>query len=109
MAEGPGSDVSPQRRATPSVILMLRMIKQARAAFSLLNPGEVRTRANRIVHVGLVASDGAGYAELEDFLLPADLPRDQRLELMERVHRAGDSDAPNTVDVVLYQPGIPHQ
>src|SRR5689334_15887065 len=88
---------------------MLRMIKQARAAFSLLNPDEVRTRANRTVHVGLVASDGAGYAELEDFLLPADLPRDQRLELMERVHRAGDSDAPNTVDVVLYQPGIPHQ
>lgn len=87
---------------------MLRMIKQARAAFSLLNPGEVRARANRTVHIGLVAVDGAGYAELEDFLLPGDLPRDQRLELMERVHRAGDRDVPKEVDVVIYQPGIPH-
>jgi uncharacterized protein (DUF697 family) len=88
---------------------MLRMIKQARAAFSLLNPDEVRTRANRKVHIGLVAADGAGYAELEDFLLPGDLPRDQRLELMERVHRAGDPDVPKNVEVVIYQPGIPHQ
>jgi uncharacterized protein (DUF697 family) len=84
------------------------MIKQARAAVSLLNPEEVRSRARRPVHVGLVAADGAGYAELEDFLLPAGLPRNLRLNMMERVHRAGDPDVPDAVDVVLYQHGIPH-
>src|SRR5947208_3233264 len=86
---------------------MLKMIKQARAAFSLLNPGEVRNRARRPLNFGLVAAGGRGYAEMEDFLLPVGMEREQRMELMERIHRAGDANAPSTVDLVLYQDGIP--
>jgi hypothetical protein len=82
------------------------MLKQARAAVSMLNPDEVRSRAQRPVHIGLVADSGAGYAELEDFLLPASVPRQTRMEVLARVHRAGDADVPGTVDVVLYQPGL---
>src|ERR1017187_790625 len=87
---------------------MLDMIKQARAAVSLLNPDEVRSRATRPVSVGLVAANSAGYGELEDFLLPAGMPAHTRIEMLGRIHRAGDPDVPETVDLVLYQQGIPH-
>jgi hypothetical protein len=82
---------------------MLKMVKQARAAFSLLNPEEVQSRAERPVSFGLVAAGGSGYAELEDFLLPAGVADQPRLALMERVHRAGDPGAPVNVDLVLYE------
>lgn len=85
---------------------MLKMIKQARAAFSLLDPDEVQSLASRPVNFGLVAAGGSGYAELEDFLLPAGVPGSPRMALMERVHRAGDPGAPDTVDLVLYEHGI---
>jgi len=45
---------------------MLKMVKQARAAFSLLNPQEVQNLAEQPVSFGLVAAGGIGYAELED-------------------------------------------
>jgi len=88
---------------------MLDMIKQARAAVSLLNPEEVRRLATRPVSVGLVAVDNAGYDELAGFLVPAFMPDHARQETLRRVHRAGDPDVPETVDLVLYQQGIPHQ
>jgi len=72
------------------------MIKQARAAFSMLNPEEVRERAEREVHVGLVASGSRGYEELEEFLSP---------RAPGRVHRADHPNPPATVDLVLYQHG----
>ena len=55
---------------------MLKVIKQARTAVSLLNSDEVRQRAERPVHIGLVAATGSGYAEMEDFLIPASAPRE---------------------------------
>lgn len=85
---------------------MLKMVKQARAAFSLLNPEEVQSRAERPVSFGLVATGGSGYAELEDFLLPAAVADEPRLALMERVHRAEDPGVPDTVDLVLYEHGV---
>jgi hypothetical protein len=86
---------------------MINSIKQARAAFSLLNPAAIRERAERRVDIGLVASTSSGYAELEDFLLPAGLPHQMRLELMGTLHRAGEMGAPDHVDLVLYEPGLP--
>src|SRR5262245_13732454 len=77
---------------------MLKMIKQARAALTLLHPGEVRERAERPVHVGLVASRTQGYTELEQFL---------SAEVPGRVHRADDPNPPATVDLVIYQHGAP--
>jgi uncharacterized protein (DUF697 family) len=85
---------------------MLKLVKQARAAFSLLNPEEVQNQAERPVSFGLVAAGGRGYSELEDFLLPAGVPGEPRLVLMERIHRAGDPGAPDKVDLVLYAHGI---
>ncbi|MGA3099654.1 MAG: hypothetical protein ABSF25_24630 [Bryobacteraceae bacterium] len=85
---------------------MLKAIKQARTAFSLLNPDEVRRLAGRSISFGLVAMGGRQYAEMEDFLIPAGVGRKTRMELIQHVHRAGDAQAPDHVDLVLYQDGI---
>ena len=87
--------------------MILNTVKQARAAFTLLSPDEVRRRATRPLHIGLVADGSAAYAEMEDFLIPAEVTHATRLQLMERVHRASDADVPETVDLLLYEPGIP--
>jgi uncharacterized protein (DUF697 family) len=76
---------------------MLKAIKQARSAVGMLNPDEVGRRARQPVRIGLVAFDGAGYAAMEEFLGPA----------LDHVYRAGDPGAPDKVDLVLYQEGIP--
>ena len=86
---------------------MLKAIKQARTAVGMLNPDEVRHRARLPVRIGLVAFDSAGYAAMEDFLVPAGTPKESRLRLLDYVYRAGDPGAPGKVDLVLYQQGIP--
>jgi hypothetical protein len=85
---------------------MLRMLKQVRAASALVNPEEIRKRANRPVTVGLVASTAGGYEELEKFLVPLELPRTERLPLLARLNRAGDADAAHQVDLVIYGHGV---
>ena len=85
---------------------MLKAIKQARTAFSLLNPDEVRRLAGQSISFGLVAMGGRYYADMEDFLIPAGVGRETRMKLIQHVHRAGDAQAPDHVDLVLYQDGI---
>jgi hypothetical protein len=77
---------------------MLDMLKQARAAFAMLNPQEVLQRAETPVRIGLVAADPSGYAQLDDFLgyPPAG----------SNVFRASDPVIPDDVEVVLCAPGI---
>jgi hypothetical protein len=86
---------------------MLRYIKQAKSAISLLNPNEVRQRAERPLLVGLVAPDSAAYAEIEDFLTPAAVSHDQRMKVMQSVYRASDQGIPDRYDLVLYDQGLP--
>jgi len=77
---------------------MLKAVKQARTAVSLLNPDEVRRRARRPVSIGLVAFDDAGYTEMKEFLAGA---------AAGLVHRADDPEPPGKVDLVFYQQGVP--
>ena len=113
MAKGVAGDVSPDwRRAAPlnrtvGQSRMLKALKQARAAMSLLNPDEILARARRPLHIGLVASSAAGYAEMEEFLLPASTPLEERTYLLDQLHRVGDSAVPETVDLILFEQGIP--
>jgi len=81
---------------------MLELAKQARAAMSLLNPEAVRQLAQRPVHFGLVSPTPAGYARMEDFLIPPSLDREERVERFSLVHRADDPNPPEDVDIVLY-------
>ncbi len=85
---------------------MLKYVKQARAAISMLNPEEVRNRSDRELEVGLVASTDVGYTEMEDFLVPAAVPNDLRTRLRSRIHRASGPMAPSSVDLVFYEHGI---
>ncbi len=74
---------------------MLKVIRQARVALSMLNPDQVRMRASRRLRVGLVADGDPGYMEMEQFLAPA-----------EGVYRATDPEPPDRVDLVFYARGI---
>jgi len=86
---------------------MLKVLKQAKAAFSLLSADEIRKQAEIPLHFGLVADSSAAYAEMEEFLVPATLPRPEWRRRMCQVHRANDADVPSNVDIVLYEPGLP--
>lgn len=86
---------------------MFNSVKQVRAAVSLVNPEKVRALALRRVTIGLVAASGSGYAELEDFLVPAEVSGEERRQLLERLPRAADSPSPDPVDLVLYEHGLP--
>ncbi|HUI81076.1 MAG TPA: hypothetical protein VLY24_24295 [Bryobacteraceae bacterium] len=85
---------------------MLDVVKQVRAAFSLLNPDQVRKRATRPLTIGLVATTDRGYAELEEFFVPASLPAAAREELKATIYHAGDAQVPPKVDLVLYESGL---
>lgn len=86
---------------------MLRYLKQAKSAVSLLNPDEVRRRAERPLVVGLVAGAGPAYADIEDFLAPSPVSHDRRMQLMQSVYRACDPGIPEKYDLVLYEQGLP--
>ena len=86
---------------------MLQYIKQAKSALSMLNPDEVRQRADHPLVVGLVAVESAAYADMEDFLTPAAVSHDQRMQTMQSVHRASDPGIPEKYDLVLYEQGLP--
>jgi hypothetical protein len=85
---------------------MLKLLKQARAAFSMLSAAEVRKRAEKPIHFGLVADSSGAYAEMEAFLVPGGSPREERQQRIRQIHRASDAEPPGQVDIVLYEPGI---
>jgi len=80
-------------------LVILKAVKQARAAFTLLRPEDIRERSQRVVRVGLVAVSASGYDAMEDFLAPLNSQASQ-------VFRAGDPDAPGDVDLVVYEHGL---
>jgi hypothetical protein len=86
---------------------MLQYLKQAKSALSLLNPDEVRQRAERPLVVGLVAQGGSAYADMEDFLMPSAVSHEQRVQTLRSVFRASDPGIPEKYDLVLYEQGLP--
>lgn len=86
---------------------MLTTLRQAQAAFSHLNPDTVRKTANRPLNVGLIASNNAGYAAMEELLVPPGAPPAQRHRGLSYIYRGGDPEAPSHVDLVLYEQDIP--
>jgi hypothetical protein len=85
---------------------MLNALKQAKSAFSLLSPDDILKQAELPIHVGLVADSSSAYAEMEEFLVPSTLPRQEWRRRLTQVHRANDIDVPTNVDIVLYEPGL---
>lgn len=69
---------------------MLASLRQARAAFSHLNPQQVRRIAEREVRVGLIAASDAGYEAMEEALVPSAAPFDEREFGRNFLFRGGD-------------------
>ena len=86
---------------------MFATIRQARSALSHLNPAEVRNRAARTVRVGLIAATEYRYSAMEEALVPAAAHNEDRALGMSAIFRGGDPNAPASVDLVLYDEGIP--
>jgi uncharacterized protein (DUF697 family) len=86
---------------------MLKYLKQAKAAFSMLDADAVMKTAERPVRIGLVADGSGAYAEMEEFLVPEGTPRPLWRERMNLIHRANDPGGQPEVDIVLYEPGLP--
>ncbi len=85
---------------------MLKAVRQIRSAISMLNPEGVRRLTARPVHVGLVAGAPSAYAEMEDFLVPASVSHERRIELTECLHRASDNDDSHQPDLVLFDASL---
>jgi hypothetical protein len=85
---------------------MLKLLKQARAAFSMLSAEEVLKRAEKPIHFGLVADNSGAYAEMEAFLASDNLPGEERAQRLLHVHRAHEPEPPSQVDLVMYEPGL---
>src|ERR1017187_465653 len=77
MEEGIARHVPPQWRAASPVTSMLNVLKQAKSALSLLSADEIPNQAELPVHIGLVADSSGAYAEMEEFLMPSTLPRQE--------------------------------
>ena len=71
---------------------MLKLMKQAKAALSLLSADEIQNQAAKPLHIGLVADGSSAYAEMEEFLVPETMPREQWRARIKQVHRANDVD-----------------
>ncbi|MBK9166291.1 MAG: hypothetical protein IPM24_02370 [Bryobacterales bacterium] len=85
----------------------LQVIRQIKAALSNLQPEEVRRTAERPLAIGLIAAGSAGYAAMEDFLMPPGLSDEKRMELLQQLHRAGEPGAPAQFDLIFYEHHLP--
>src|SRR5689334_13434305 len=85
---------------------LVKTIKHARAALTMLSADEVKKRAERPVYAGLIADSSSAYSELEGFLVPDELPPALRRLRMSQISRASDPNVPAEVDVILCEPGL---
>jgi len=87
--------------------MSLRVLKEIQAAVGNLNPAEVQGLADRPLSVGLVASTGAAFEAMEEFLLPIEKISDRkRLEVGSILHRTGRPGLPEGINLVLCEEGL---
>ena len=79
--------------------VMLKLLKQAKAALARLDPADVANRAQRTVRVGLVAGSAESYARMEESLRVGNGG--------SAVYRASDAEVPGDMDLVLFDPDMP--
>ena len=87
--------------------MSIGFLAQVRTSLSRLNPAEIRTASERRVRILLQASSSAGYARIEDFLAPANLSRDKRMEVVQTLIRATDAGADGRFQIVIFERGTP--
>ncbi|WP_321472855.1 hypothetical protein [uncultured Paludibaculum sp.] len=87
--------------------MSLRFLDQVRTAISRINPNEIRQSAERPVRVLMLGSSSAFYAQLEDFLAPANVSREKRMEIARTLTRSGDADPDGRYHLIIAEPGTP--
>ena len=87
--------------------LPMQVFRQIRTAIRNLDPDQVHEAASRPFSVGLAGMSSEILEEMEDFLAPPTLSRGKRLQLLEVLHRAGDSGVPRDFDIVITEEGLP--
>jgi len=86
--------------------MSMAILKEIRRAVSTLDPGEVEAQLRRRTNIGLIAADEAGFAEMEEFLLPAaKTPPRKRTESSAMIHRVGASEQ-TEFDILLAAPNV---
>lgn len=83
----------------------MRFLDQVRGALRKVDPDEIRSLAARRYRILVVANSSASYAALEDFLAPAGLSREKRLEAAETLVRACDPDAEGRFHFIFAEQG----
>lgn len=85
----------------------LHVLKEIRSAVANLNPHEVRSAAERPLHIGLVASSDQAFEAMEEFLLPSEkISYRKGVEARAMLHRPTDADLPDGFDLFLYEEGF---
>lgn len=87
--------------------MSLRFLEQVRNAVVRLNPHEVRQAAERPVRILIQASSSATYAAIEDFLAPAGISSDKRMEVARALTRACDAGSEGRFHLVFLESGMP--
>jgi hypothetical protein len=82
-------------------------LEQVRKVISRVNPAEIREASERRVRILLEATSSASYAAMEDFLAPAALSREKRMEVAVTLTRACDAGVEGRFHLVLLEDGLP--
>jgi hypothetical protein len=86
--------------------MSLQLMKDLRSALANLNPSQVRESAERPIRVALAADSPEVLVAMEDFLVPASVSHEKRMEAMETLYREGDPGAPEHFDLVLHEENL---
>ena len=75
-------------------------------AISKLNPNEVRSQAERPVHIGLAANHEFRQAEMKRFLLPDGMSKQRMIESASHIHQINPEVTIPQFDVDMWEEGI---
>lgn len=81
------------------------VISQVKQALSRLNPDDVRQRAERPLRILLVADHSSAYAAMEDWLLPAAISTERRLQISRVLARECDPGTGGRFHLVFHERG----
>lgn len=85
--------------------MSMRFLQQIRTGISHLNPSAIREQAERPMRVLVQAGSSPSYAAVEDFLAPAKLSTEKRMETAQVLIRACDPGADGRFHLVLFERG----
>ncbi len=81
------------------------MLSQVRQALSRLNPEDIRARAQKPLRILLVADHPSSYAAMEDWLLPASVSTERRMQVSKVLVRECDQGAGGRFHLVFHERG----